>query len=79
LAKLLSLDHTWQSSCHWIILGKALVTGSLIFGVIGFAVGITWALYGFGKLAVADILAIVANATNLFSVSIVFAILKPET
>jgi hypothetical protein len=76
---LLIIGITGRNNPTLIILGKGLATGSLIFGVIGLAVGITWALHISGELAVpALFLSIVATTMNLASVGIVLAIPKLE-
>jgi hypothetical protein len=59
-----------------IILGKVLVIVSLICSIIGFAVGISWILYGGWKLGAAAILAIVAAALNLLIAVFVLVILR---
>jgi hypothetical protein len=64
---LLTKGITKNHSPTLIICSKSLVVASLICGIIGFSVGTSWAIVGFGKLAAAAILAIVATVLNLIS------------
>jgi hypothetical protein len=67
---------TGKGNPRLIILGKVLVIVSLICNMIGFAVGISWVLYGGRNVAAAAILAIVAAALNLVSAVFVLVIRK---
>lgn len=62
-----------------IILGKVIVIVSLICSIIGFAVGISWILYGGWQLGAAAILAIVAAALNLLIAVFVLLILTSKS
>jgi hypothetical protein len=73
---LLIIGITGKNNSALIICAKILVFASLICGIVGIGVGISWVLYGFQSLGVAAILAIVATALNLVTALITLAIRK---
>jgi len=76
---LLTIGLTKIGNPRLILLGRGVVIASSICGIIGMAVGISWALLGYEKLLAAAILAIVATALNLSSAVICLIIHKEET
>jgi len=74
---LLTVGIAQTSNPTFVLLGKAFAGLSFICGVIGVAVGLSWALYGGGvQLGAASILGIIATILSLVSTGIAMTIPK---
>jgi hypothetical protein len=76
---LLKLGITGKDKSRVIVRIKVLVNVSLICGVIGFPIGISWALKsGADKLGAAAVLVIIATTANCLSAVVISGLRKDE-
>jgi len=76
---LLKLGITRKDKSRVIVRIKVLVNVSLICGVIGFPIGISWALNsGADKLGAAAVLVIIATTVNCVSAVVISGLRKDE-
>jgi hypothetical protein len=76
---LLKLGITGKDNSRVIVRSKVLVNVSLICGLIGFAIGISWALKSdTDQLGAAAVLAIIATTVNCLSAVIILGLPEDE-